>query len=171
MPVILETRKDPIWAPPGSELVVVKDKQIPPLELVVTVHVLCFKADRILMVLHQDRGWDVPGGHVEPGETLEAALVRETYEESGASICNITPVGHIKLTLTGPRPDGWKYPYPEGYLLFYYAEFEKFYNIALDHETTDRRLFTPKEAATISWIKEWRCLYQLGIETKSKGRR
>ena len=27
--------------------------------------------------------WDFPGGHVEPDETVEAAAVREVYEETG----------------------------------------------------------------------------------------
>ena len=74
MQTILETKKDLYWAPPGSEIIVVKDDELPPKELTMTVHVLCFQADKILMVLHQERGWDVPGGHVEPGESLEDAL-------------------------------------------------------------------------------------------------
>lgn len=33
--------------------------------------------------------WDLPGGHVAPGESLEAALRREVEEEIGARICTI----------------------------------------------------------------------------------
>jgi 8-oxo-dGTP diphosphatase len=38
--------------------------------------------------------WDLIGGHVEPGETLEQTLVREVEEETG-----VTPVQFAKLTL------------------------------------------------------------------------
>lgn len=36
--------------------------------------------------------WETQGGHVEPGETPEAAACRELYEESGAAPRAMTPV-------------------------------------------------------------------------------
>jgi 8-oxo-dGTP pyrophosphatase MutT (NUDIX family) len=34
-------------------------------------------------------GWDIAGGHVEPGETLQAALAREIHEETGWNLVSI----------------------------------------------------------------------------------
>ena len=39
--------------------------------------------EEILLVDVLKRGWDLPGGHMEPGETPREALVREMLEETG----------------------------------------------------------------------------------------
>ena len=40
----------------------------------------------ILLVNSPWRGWEYPGGLIEPGESFEAALKREVYEEAGVEI-------------------------------------------------------------------------------------
>lgn len=45
------------------------------------------------------RGWSLPGGRVEQGETLEAAVTREMEEETGLS------TGVIKLLYLCDKPD------------------------------------------------------------------
>jgi 8-oxo-dGTP diphosphatase len=42
--------------------------------------------DQILLVRHHRRGWEIPQGRVEEGESLMAALHREVLEETGVSI-------------------------------------------------------------------------------------
>ena len=42
--------------------------------------------DEILLVKSPWRGWEYPGGLIEPGESFEAALKREVREESGVEI-------------------------------------------------------------------------------------
>lgn len=42
--------------------------------------------DEILLVKSPWRGWEYPGGLIEPGESFETALKREVREESGAEI-------------------------------------------------------------------------------------
>lgn len=44
-------------------------------------------AGRVLLVRRADTGdWELPGGHVDPGESATAALVREVAEESGLPV-------------------------------------------------------------------------------------
>ncbi|MEA3441578.1 MAG: NUDIX hydrolase [Chloroflexota bacterium] len=42
--------------------------------------------DDVLMIKSPKRGWEVPGGQVEEGEDLFAALKREIFEETGITI-------------------------------------------------------------------------------------
>ena len=44
------------------------------------------EAGKILLVNSPWRGWEYPGGLIEPGETFEQALHREVREESGVEI-------------------------------------------------------------------------------------
>jgi ADP-ribose pyrophosphatase YjhB (NUDIX family) len=41
--------------------------------------------------------WSVPGGRVEPGETLEAAVEREVLEETGLRVRVGVPVGRVRI--------------------------------------------------------------------------
>jgi len=38
-----------------------------------------------LMVHHHERGWELPGGRIEHGESVESAALRELSEEAGMS--------------------------------------------------------------------------------------
>lgn len=43
--------------------------------------------DEVLMVNNADNNtWSLPGGNVEPGETLVQAAIREAYEEAGVVV-------------------------------------------------------------------------------------
>ena len=52
-----------------------------------TAYAIAFSGDKFLMVWHNKRnGWEMPGGHVEEGETSEEAAKREFLEEAGYEI-------------------------------------------------------------------------------------
>jgi len=57
---------------------------LPADESVSAVFLLALSGDSILAV-RNERGWDIPGGHVELGETPASALSREVLEEAAAT--------------------------------------------------------------------------------------
>ncbi|MEP7241775.1 MAG: NUDIX domain-containing protein [Devosia sp.] len=55
--------------------------------LTVGVRAVVLDGDRVLLIKPTYLpGWQFPGGGVEPGETAEAAAVRETLEEAGVAV-------------------------------------------------------------------------------------
>jgi 8-oxo-dGTP diphosphatase len=57
-------------------------------------------ANRVLMVrrapsVPKGGFWCFPGGHVDPGETLESALRREMLEELGITVTPVSAIGSV----------------------------------------------------------------------------
>lgn len=53
----------------------------------VTVCAAVIREDqKILLILGPNRGWELPGGHVDEGESIHQALIREVKEETGIEI-------------------------------------------------------------------------------------
>lgn len=84
--------------------------------------ILLSKEGKILLLLRTEKDklfpnkWCLPGGHVEEGETLGFAAIRETYEETGI-LCEKC----IKLQ---------DYTYPDGFeTTFFYAIEDKHFKM------------------------------------------
>ena len=54
----------------------------------------------VLFVEHPTRGWEIPGGHLEDGESPGEAMIRELKEETGL-------VGEIQRWNKTYYPKGW----------------------------------------------------------------
>jgi len=62
------------------------------------VLVFIWQNDKVLLARIRDRGWCIPSGRIEPGETPTQAAIRESVEEVAADISNPIPIGYFKIT-------------------------------------------------------------------------
>lgn len=92
-----------------------------PLNLTTTAFVVPVLATgEIVFVNNKKRGKiEIPGGHIEKGETAEMAAVREAFEETGCVVADLQPIGFLSMTIFGNKPDGYNYPYPMSYQQFF----------------------------------------------------
>jgi len=59
-----------------------------------SVKAVLFMNDGTIVLLKNEKGWDLPGGHMREGETKVQALKREVFEETGIQINNINNLHH-----------------------------------------------------------------------------
>lgn len=70
----------------------------------IIVRAVIRRDDEILLARQHDTAWSfLPGGHVEPGEPVEATLVRELAEEPGT---HATVIGFVGVVEHGYVQDG-----------------------------------------------------------------
>lgn len=58
----------------------------PPKHIVSAATIVLNDEGEILLIKGPRRGWEMPGGQVEEGESLKDAAIRETKEESGIDV-------------------------------------------------------------------------------------
>ncbi len=57
-----------------------------------------FYGDKVVLGDIAHRGWCIPSGHIEDGETPEAAVRREAHEEAGVVLGRVAYLGYFVLT-------------------------------------------------------------------------
>ena len=86
-----------------------------------------------LLCRHKDRfTWEIPGGHIEPGETALEAARRELWEETGATDADIQPVCAYAVHWDGVLTYG----------MLFFAEVNTLCSIPSDSEIAEAQLFS-----------------------------
>lgn len=68
------------------QLILRSKKMNPPKHIVSASAIVINENNELLLIKGPRRGWEMPGGQVEEGESLTLAAIRETKEESGIDI-------------------------------------------------------------------------------------
>jgi 8-oxo-dGTP diphosphatase len=124
-----------------------------PKHIVSAAAIILNEKNELLLIKGPRRGWEMPGGQVEEGESLKEAAIRETKEECGldievtkfcgvfqnvsGSICNTLflakPVGG-KLTTTSECVDFGYFPIKEALDMVTWKNFRQRFEYCLNEE-------------------------------------
>jgi len=168
---VLGVERDLGFLPRPNEVRLVLSDAPPPAERVTAAFGLIFEGDRFLMTkLRQEaRGWDVPGGGLEPGETPQEAMRREVYEETGVRLGPARLFGHQEIRLLGPRPADYRFPYPDSYMLFYRAPVAAIDPFVATDEAEGRGFLAPGEARQTLWVQRVPFFYEAALADATGG--
>ncbi len=164
----LQTHHNIAWLPQPNEVHLVLTDTLPPLQLVTASMALAFKDECVLLTNLVQRGWDIPGGHIEPGEHPEETVQREVYEEAGARLGELHLFAYQHMVIRAAKPKAYRYPYPESYQVFYVSIVEALDTFASTDEARERALFAPDEANKLGWIQRHQDLYQTALALSRK---
>lgn len=118
----------------------------------------------------RQRGWDIPGGHLEPGETPEAAMRREVMEEAGALLTDVQLLGYQRIRLLGDVPARYRYPYPDSYQVLYLARVAELVEFPDNEEAGQRAFFASSAAQELKWVQENQLMYdQALLQVRKRG--
>ena len=165
---ILISENNVNFLPKPNNSYTVVSNTLPPLKLITAVFVLAFKDDSILLTNIRSRGWDIPGGHIETGESPEEAIQREVYEETGAILKTVELLGYMHLRILAPKPQGYSYPYPESYMILYWGTISGLEDFEENKEVIASGLFTPEEARQKASVQRIIDLYEIALKRSSK---
>jgi 8-oxo-dGTP pyrophosphatase MutT (NUDIX family) len=158
---LVETRRDISWMPAGSEGRLYVADELPPPELCRTAFGFVFNGPRVLLTRLRDRDWDIPGGHIDPGETPEVAAVREVWEETAARVEIIEPVGFQELEVFGPDRDAIRPPVTVQ--AFFWCRLTELCPFEATDETSERAWFEPGMARQVPTMQGHRAVYEEGL--------
>jgi 8-oxo-dGTP diphosphatase len=161
---ILQVEQNISWLPQPNESRIILSSQLPLRETISTALVFAFAGDHVLQTYLVARGWDIVGGHIEPGESPEEAARRETYEEASARLKELHLLGYQHLRLLGPRPARYRYAYPDSYQVFYWAQIAALDAFTPTEEAQERALFTPDKARKLPFFRMLGALYQVALQ-------
>ena len=92
---------------------------LPPADLITSVRGIVLREGELVVMENLDGRHFMPGGRIDPGETVLECLHREVREESGLTILTEERLGFLHFRHLQPEPDNYPYPYPDMFHLVF----------------------------------------------------
>jgi 8-oxo-dGTP pyrophosphatase MutT (NUDIX family) len=149
--------------PDNSEGRLYHTDELPALEICGTAFAFAFQGERMLFTHLFKRGWDIPGGHIESGETPAQAAVRETMEETGVLVEPLELIGVQELEVFGRLPrGGWTNRL--GAQVFFRCRVLEIGPFLATHEALERGFLSPAEARALPTLANHNLLYEIALQ-------
>ena len=133
--------------------------------MVTSTHGFCFLDGKVILVDLDTRGWDVPGGHMEEGETPEQCFVREAMEEACIE-GNVSMLGYVLVdNRNDPGFDPSKYP-AVGCQIFYRMDVHTMHPFIQEFEASERAAFIPSQVS--AQHENWNSIFQVILDESLK---
>ena len=120
-----------------------------------TVLCLIHKNGRYLLqdrIKNDWKGYTLPGGHIEPGESIVDAVIREMQEETGLTICH-------------PRLCGVKqFPLEEGRYIVFLFETEEFEGDLRSSEEGTMHWIDERELSKVNLVEDFEDLIEVMLD-------
>ncbi len=136
-----------------------QSSELPDEALCTAVYCLAILPETKQVILTRNhRGWEMLGGHIEPGESIERALLRECLEEGGFAPEQYQLFGYRKITAKQPVPHSQKadsfYPFPHGYIPHFIATSTQLLQKPSGEEIVESRAFAFDELEALG-MEQW----------------
>lgn len=128
------------WEDTQNKLTFVISKTLPQKIAMTAVKCIIIRHDSILLTKIQ-RGWDIPTGHIEDGESPEEAVKREVFEETGTILQSSYLLGYLYSVKVKENERNKKYPKISTIPVFVGEKFVIRRKFEKKYEATDRNFF------------------------------
>lgn len=158
---VLQITTNVLWARSPNTLTLHAGPDVP--RPVTAASAFVHHGGTVVLVNVASRGWDIPGGRLEAGESPQQALAREVREEAGVTLGphRVEPAGYNHLHSHGtPAPDS-SYPHPDSYQMFYTAQLTHRASLRtlVPHEIVDVRWVPASHVVGLAGPRSWTALY------------
>jgi 8-oxo-dGTP diphosphatase len=160
---VINKRNNIKWLSPDATLTLAETTEYDfNKSLITSVFAFIIYKQKILVIFNKkpNRGYEIPGGHVEYNEDCEMALYRECLEEACVEITDIQLIAIHEIN--NIQKDN-RYPL-KGYQAFYFAKVKRINPFIENEEIREVKWLNKDEFLSLEWSKYYPDLAKLFVD-------